>query len=69
MDADELFVGVEVTPAGAGEQDRLALGCGRQNSYLYTVGDEEVPPRRGRARARYVTSALKARPRASKSAN
>jgi hypothetical protein len=51
MDADELFVGVEVSPAGAGEQDRLALGCGRQNFYLYTVGDEEVPPKARAVRA------------------
>jgi len=31
MEAHELFVGVEVSPAGAGEQDRLALGGVLQN--------------------------------------
>jgi hypothetical protein len=64
MQAHELFIRVEISLAGTGEQYGFALGRRGQNCKLYTVDGGRVP-----ASARYATSALKARPRSSKSAN
>ena len=64
MQAHKLFIGVEISLAGTGEQYGFALGRRGQNCKLYTVDGARVP-----ASARYATSALKARPRSSKSAN
>jgi hypothetical protein len=43
MEAHKLFVGVEISLAGTGEQDGFALGRPGQNCKLYTASVMRVP--------------------------
>jgi hypothetical protein len=45
MQAHELFIGVQISLARTGEQDRFALGRLGQNCKLYTVRGKGVPAR------------------------